>query len=273
MGGSDRKSEMERFDRPRPRGDRTGRRLLLGGAAALLAAECVVFLAAPSWRPHLIEENHAQELVNAALYLSAFLLGAWVLIRRNPGERIPRLAWGLPAAGLVAFLDETSFLGFLAESADEAHRAPIMLPGGLLIDGVHDLLALPFKLAHMAGVGKGTLVAAGLLFIGLPLVLLWRRWRRRILAACRAYAPYDFFRYASIAVGLSLLLDIGLYESPFTLLLEEGLETVGGLALLFGAVAMRTAAPPLVLPETAPEPCPVRDEPGDAVVHRSAKSD
>jgi len=222
--------------------DRPVRRWFWRVAVFGSALGAIIFAAVPAWRPAFIEESHVLENLSAALYLAAVLTVLGVAFRAAERRRIPRPAWLIPLAALMAFLDETSFLGLLAETAEEAHKAPIRLPGGYLIDGFHDLLALPFKMGYDAGLSKATLAVLGALCIGAPGVLIWRRLRRRILAACRAYPPYDYFRFAVIAVSTSLLIDLELVMTPALQFVEELMEAIGGLALLFGALSMRIAA-------------------------------
>ncbi|MFW5856420.1 MAG: hypothetical protein ACOCX4_00960 [Planctomycetota bacterium] len=222
--------------------DRPVRRWFWRVAVLGSALSAAVFAAVPAWRPAFIEESQMLENLSAALYLAAALAVLGVAFRAAERRRIPRPAWLIPLAALVAFLDETSFLGLLAETAEEAHKAPIRLPGGYLIDGVHDLLALPFKMGYDAGLSKATLAILGVVCIGVPGVLIWRRLRRRILAACRAYPPYDYFRFAVIVVSTSLIIDLELIMTPALQFVEELMEAIGGLALLFGGLSMRIAA-------------------------------
>lgn len=220
---------------------------LLGGG---LLAACVYGLA-PRWRAVLVEEDGVLESLSAVCFGLAFLAGclAWKV---RPGGRAPRRgAAVIPALGLLGFLDETSFCGLLAGSDNPASSgagaasSPLVLPGGYILDGVHDLFTLPFKVWRDHAGFWGYAVGSVLLGLAVGLLVAKRRlYMPWVMSRVWAYLPYDFLRYAVILVGVAQLVDLDLLPGPWGLFLEEGLEAGGAWSLGCAALAMALVPAP-----------------------------
>lgn len=205
-----------------------------------------VFAFLPEWREGLVMEDRFLESLTAALFVGVFIFGLKAFASPCQRPHTPHFALVIPLLGLFGFLDETSFCGLLAGGDNpsssglaEGTESPIVLPGGYIIDGVHDFFTLPFKVWRDQADFTGYVI--GSIFIGLVIGLMVvkrRSYMPWIMRQVRSYPPYDYLRHAIILIMAAMVLDLDLGGKKWGLLAEELLETVGALALFFGAVAM-----------------------------------
>ncbi|MFH0909971.1 MAG: hypothetical protein V1918_00440 [Planctomycetota bacterium] len=204
-----------------------------------------LFALVPAARAQLTEEGKFMEYFSAVLWFSAGFLGILAIALRGRGG-VPRLAYLIPLLGLGGFLDETSFVGLLAGqdnlsssgAAGAAEASPVML-WGYPVDGVHDLVAVFFKLwrDHLGRIGDlvGFSILGGLIVLAF---LKRRRYMPRLMAAARAYPPFDYLRYAAILMIVAQVLDLDVFPGIWSMFYEELLETNAGFAMACGGAAM-----------------------------------
>ncbi len=205
---------------------------LTGGGAAL----CILlWWVAPATRPHLAKEDRFLEMLSAALFLFAFIIGlaGWLRPWKGPGKGLHAL---VPLAALLAFLDEVSF------GRDILWSGQILL-WGHEVDALHDLLSVIIKLWRDRGgvflYGAGSLLigaAVGLAFLKRRAYMPW------VMTQIRAYPALDYLRFAIILIAAALVMDLDMLRGLFFKMLEEVLETSAGLALFLGAGLMHRQA-------------------------------
>jgi hypothetical protein len=221
------------------------RRAFVALALTNLALGALLFAAVPAWRRHFVAEDHLVENLSAGLLVAAFLFGLLAALAPRSRREMPWSALGIPFLGLLGFLDETSFLGLLA-GADNPHssgaaaaESPLVLPGGYVIDGVHDFFTLPFKIWRDATGFSGYIL--GSLLLGGALAALFlgrRRYMPWIMGWIRRYPAFDFLRFAVVLILAAMVLDL-LAAGAWLSFLEEALELNGALALACAGAAMR----------------------------------
>lgn len=217
--------------------------LMLAGIAAGLWFSPRVLL-------QFTEENMLLENLGAVLFLLSFVLGLCVLPWAGLKGWLRAPAALIPFLGLLGFLDDTSFLGFLEGETGPGETATVgmaCLPGkryvfelwGYKIDAVHDFVTLAFKLwrdhAGVAGYVAGTLLLSA---VAAAAFLARRSYMPALMAFVRRNPAFDYLRYAVIAVAIAMVADLDIFGKPWGGLLEELLEMNGGLCLCFAAAAL-----------------------------------
>jgi hypothetical protein len=220
----------------------------LAAALVLLAYTLVAPL-----RPLFLAEGGPVEDATATTFLLAFLIGTAAYLTTDEACSVPRTATVIPALGLLGFLDETSVMGLLSGSPEGGRAAQgdmppgaytLELPGGYVIDGLHDFFTLPFKLWRDHFGLWGYIIGCVLVGVIIGLAVAKRRtYMPWIMAWVRRYPPFDCLRYAVILVFVAMVLDVDIIPLKVARLMEELLELGGGLALAAAAIGLHLQFP------------------------------
>ncbi|GEM_PF-2753213 len=218
--------------------------------SAVAGVVAIAYALFPTWRATLAREGGVLENFTAILFAIAVVLGVAAFLSPRSRGLTPRRGAILPGLALLALFDETSFFGLLAGAdnpsslpagAHAPQRSPLRLGEGYIIDGVHDFFTLPFKFVRNVFGPWG--IAAGATLLALVVALLiWKRraYMPRLMAAVRAYPPFDYVRLAALFLIPAFLLDLWPAEMSVAALqlCEELFEALAALSMAFGAAAM-----------------------------------
>jgi hypothetical protein len=202
--------------------------------AAGIVVLCLLYLAAPTIRPLIFEEDGIVETASALLFLLAFATGAVRIVRRGltPHSLL------LPAAtilGLMGFLDEISF-----GARWFGWQMPAM-PGGGEFDGIHDIFVLFYRV-----VVKGMSMLAAILGVLLAVVAIGAAivWRDALYAAIMRTLGEAAFGYLALFVlflGTAIVIDLELPFLPRFGPVEELCELAASIALVMAVRSMARA--------------------------------
>ncbi|MHC4870873.1 MAG: hypothetical protein ACYTFY_03415 [Planctomycetota bacterium] len=197
-------------------------------------------LSPESKKAFFTEEDALLEWLSAILWLSGAIFSLIALIRKK--KCFTKASFIIPICGIMAFLDESSFMGLLSNNekkVPDSDEGPVIIIGGYAIDGIHDAFSLAFKLwrdhAGVPGYIIGSIILGGV--IGLA-VAKRKSYMPAIMAFLRTNPQLNLFRYAVIMVICAMVLDLDIIGSHWSVFAEELLETLGGLTLAFAGIFM-----------------------------------
>ncbi len=209
-------------------------RLYLLTALVIDLVVSLVYFAFPAYRGLLVDEDRLLETLSALLDLGVFIY-ALLLITRRAYKGTSR-AWliFLALVGLWSFLEDVSYgqriFGF---------DSPRVF--GVPIDGMHDFVYvgkryLDILIKYQARRLLILVVVLGVVMMGLVV----KYWSKILAVLGNGFRSpqYLFFIIYVLLMAPSAILDLDVFSSPLTTLIEEVFEFDASLALLFGCIAI-----------------------------------
>ncbi|MBN2711103.1 MAG: hypothetical protein JXR97_01520 [Planctomycetes bacterium] len=186
----------------------------------------------PDYRGEFVDEDGMVENFSAIFSLCAFFVGFAAICFRLRGMLL-LIHLPIPFLSLLAFLDEVSFGIPYFLNKKEIHVF------GYGVDGVHDIIALNFKLIvaseSVVVYVISSIVIGGFAGLAIAKRRLYMPW---IMQQVRTFPAFDFVRYAVILIGVAMIIDLDVIKYPPIYMLEELFEAMGTLALLFACLTM-----------------------------------
>jgi hypothetical protein len=195
----------------------------------------------PFLRKPLVRENNILEMLQVLLYGAAI----WLSIRNLdhfPKGWIRKAYMLIPLVGVVGVLEEMSY-GNTIFPIYKILFSKTLIIEGTKIDAVHDVFEVLY-------VWWGSTVIWGLvIFCGICimmvvgiLLLKLRNKRKNLFEAMqdafRCFPPLGFFMLCGMGLVLALILDLAKEDLSFLNFMEESIETLAALALLYAALAI-----------------------------------
>lgn len=203
-------------------------------ALAVSLGVSIVYFAFPPLQGFLVDEDRLLETVSALLDLGVFVYGLALTIR-GARDRGIVLSWPLFMAlvGLWSFLEDMSYgqriFGF---------DSPRVF--GVPIDGLHDFAYVGKRYLDILIKYQARRLVVLVAVLSLVALGLLVRYRRQILALALKILrmpPYLFFAIYVLLMVPSALLDLDMFASSVTTLIEEVMEFSASLALLWSCIA------------------------------------
>jgi hypothetical protein len=216
-------------------------RVLLGN---IIVFSFIYFLF-PKYQYQFTQEDMFMEYLSAMLWFCSFFIGA-IALSLGSITRIPYYCAVIPACGLLAFLDETSFLGLAAakdnpaSSGFEKGAEKSFELFGYQIDGVHDIFTILFKLWRDYGGLWGYILGSIILGVLIGLAITQKKkYMPKVMAFVRKFPAFNYFRLAVILVIFAQFLDLDLIPAKYgATFYEELLEANAGLTMCFASIAL-----------------------------------
>ncbi len=189
-----------------------------GTSFGLLAA---IYLVIPALRKPLVREDNLLEMATALLYLAVTVLAIRHLLRMSATLKLPAF-WLVPILSGLGFIEEVSFGRMFF------NELPVVL--GVKIDAIHDFLRVLVALGGQSEVFH-LVLGAGALIVMFGALLILCFWQS--LAVALRTQPIIFSMLCLAFVGCASILDLGVISHHFAVFLEEYLEFLAAVALLF----------------------------------------
>jgi hypothetical protein len=187
----------------------------------------VVYAALPDWRNRMVAEDGPVENATAVFYGLGAGIAALALLRSR-GRGWPWWYAGVPLLSLLGCLDELSW--------------------GERIFGLQmpELLGTRFDTLHDIGVVLKNAVASRVLLASLALVLIVMGglglrfgWWPRLLRLCAREPVVQLLALAILSGLVAQVIDFEFAHARAMFAIEESLEMVAGLGMLFAGLAVR----------------------------------
>ncbi|MGR8949984.1 MAG: hypothetical protein ACU84Q_18225 [Gammaproteobacteria bacterium] len=198
--------------------------LFCGTSFTVLSA---LYILIPSLRKPLVREDNLLEMATALIYLAVTVLATKFWLRSAKPARAWH-CWIVPVLAGLGFFEEVSFPRLFFE------EMPVVL--GVKIDAIHDLLRVFIALVSE---GNGVYIAltCGAVLLGLGLLMIFK-FRKPLIDAVQ-HIPVRFSIICLGFVVLASILDLELVPHYFLTFMEEYLEFLAAVALLFAYRAMK----------------------------------
>lgn len=181
----------------------------------------LVYIYIPILRKPLTNEDNLLEMASALMYLAVSILTISFLIKRDPKSG-SRIDWLIPILPIVGFAEEVS-LGRLFFSE-------IPLVEGVKIDAAHDFLRVFLYLIQTGGHQDLFLsISAIAILVAVIGMFLFKDQIARLLN----YEPFKFCLIWVALIGFASVVDLDLLSHFYLTFLEEYLETLAALCLVF----------------------------------------
>ena len=209
----------------------------LGGFLLVL----VLYGLFPFLRKPIVRENHVLEMLQVVLYLAA--IGLSVRNLRNLPKGWIRNAYStIPLVGVVGVLEEVSYGRAIFPIFDILFSGRVKI-ARVKIDSVHDFFEV-FYVWWGSTVVWGLVILVGiviLLVVGaIHLTLKHKRksFVETVQETFYSFPPLGYFMLCGIGLVSALILDLAKHDISFLSLMEESLETIAALALVYAALAI-----------------------------------
>ena len=193
----------------------------------------LVFAIFPRSRKQFIKENRFLEDATAYLFLLAFLVGIYMILKMRKSHFL-KSYFIFPFLGLLGYLDEISF----GKKFFDIEQFPEI--SGVEFDGAHDIFALIYASVFKSGsylplificIFSLILIIGILKKIGNPILLFKKLFFK--------HPPFKFFIIFTLLLSVAVILDLHILgKNDYLSYVEELTEFNTALALLFGSIAI-----------------------------------
>lgn len=190
----------------------------------------VLFAVLPAFRNYLFREDGLIENLTAAIFLSAFYVSMYFIVRK--GKRQLSLVL-ISLVGLVGFLDEVSF-------GERHFNLTMPRYDGVKFDAVHDGLFWGYlKLAGLiaAHPDASLLVFSVILAAVLTGAVMARERLVDLVGTIRREQKRMMVVIFFLLLGTAMLVDLDFIENDYLYYMEEMFEMFAGVALIFCALS------------------------------------
>lgn len=210
-------------------------KLLFLTLAAGIVVLCLLYLAVPTTRPLIFEEDGLVETASALLFLLAFAIGVVRIVRHG----LTPYSLLLPVAtilGLMGFLDEISF-----GAPWFGWQMPAM-PGGGEFDGIHDIFVLIYRAVVKGMPMLAAVLAALLAVVAIGAAIAWCEALYAALVRTTGDAAFGYLALFVLFLGTAIVIDLELPFLPRFGPVEELCELAASIAVVM-AVRRMAGAP------------------------------
>jgi hypothetical protein len=180
----------------------------------------------------LMKEDRLIEILSAFAYLAGAVI-AFLKVKKFVSKGLPRFYWLLPVAGIMGFLEETSFgwTFFKYYERIEVH--------GKKIDSLHDFVIVALNiLRENLPDNVVLLIAAAVLITAIIIVIILRK---QIIDFIKVHHSFGLILIGGAFIMIAAVIDLELFNISkygFATLSEEIFEFNAACAILYSALSI-----------------------------------
>jgi len=180
----------------------------------------------------LMKEDRIIEILTAFAYLAGSII-AFRKVKKLRSSGLPAFYWLIPVAGIMGFLEETSFGRTFYKYYDrvEIH--------GKKIDALHDFVIVGLNIMRENMPDKVVLLIAAAVFIASLIIVFI--FRKQILDFVKIHPSFGFILIGGCFIMTAAVIDLeifGITNYGFPALVEEIFEFNASIAILFSALSI-----------------------------------